>query len=164
MWGRDPECSLLATVPGRLLPRRALCRAVRAEYTTIAGPGPEHRVARRALVEVQARVGGHLFGPPVPAERTGEGRLENTGNSDQPVHHHHLDIVADLDRALLMPEHDEAVRFRHRAQDPRALRAGEAHAPFAAFQFQYPALVFGAARFLAHRRLRFRAQERQIDV
>src|SRR6266566_4385525 len=101
--GCDPECSSFLTVPGRLLPRRAFRRGVRAEYTTIAGPGPEHGVARGALVEVQAGVGGHRFGPPVPAERTGDGRLENHRDSDQSVHHHHLDVVARLDRALLVP-------------------------------------------------------------
>src|SRR5258707_10325422 len=39
--------------------------------------------------------------------------------------HHHLDVVAGLDRALLVPEHHEAIRLRHRAQDSGTLRAGE---------------------------------------
>src|SRR5882672_11973656 len=133
----------------RLLPRRAFRRGIRAEYTTISGQGPEHLAARGALVEVQAGVGWHRLAPMVPAERTGDGRLEDhrfgpqNGPLDQSIHHHHLDVVPRLDRALLLREHDEAVRLRHRAQYPRALRAGEAHATLAVFQFKDPALVFG---------------------
>src|SRR5256885_7558233 len=71
------KAPLFVTVPGLLLPRRAFRRAVRAEYTTIVGLGPEHRVARGALVEVQARIGGHRLRLPVSAERAGDGRLED---------------------------------------------------------------------------------------
>src|SRR5713101_2854934 len=71
--GRSPECCYSSGCP--LL--RAFCRAVRAEYTAIAILGFEDLATRGALVEVKAGVGGHRSGPPVPAERTGNGRLEN---------------------------------------------------------------------------------------
>src|SRR5258706_7528880 len=115
-----------------LLARRAFRRGIRAEYTTISGHGPEHLAARGALVEVQAGVGGHRLAPTVPAERAGDCRLEDhrfgpqNGPLDQTIHHHHLDVVARLDPALLVREHDEAIRLRQRAPNPRALRSREA--------------------------------------
>src|SRR6185436_18118139 len=55
----------------------------------------------------------------------------------------HADQIALGDRATLVLEHDEAVGFRHRAQDARALLASRAHFPFAAFAEQDSALVLG---------------------
>src|SRR5712691_1482054 len=68
------------------------------------------------------------------------------GDLGQPFERLDLHQLAGRDLAALVLEHDEAVRLRHRAQHARALLAGGAYFPFAAFAEQDAALVFSSSR------------------
>src|SRR5437867_2296911 len=59
------------------LHRRALDRAVRAEYATVAGQRFEHRAADLALVEPLARVRRHAFALDVTAVRARQRRVHD---------------------------------------------------------------------------------------
>jgi hypothetical protein len=61
----------------RLLDRRALDRAIRAEHAAVARPRSKHRVTARAFVEVDARIGWHTFDGRARALRAGQNRLED---------------------------------------------------------------------------------------
>ena len=83
---------------------------------------------------------------------------DGNSGSDDAFQHLHVDDRARRDVALVGRQDDEAVRLRHRAQDARALLAGDAHAPAAlrialedaALEFRAPGrfLEAGDARHL----------------
>jgi hypothetical protein len=58
------------------LHRRTFYAAIRAEHAAVAGQRLQQAVTRRALVEPNARIGGHHFRARVAAFRTGEDRDE----------------------------------------------------------------------------------------
>lgn len=51
---------------------RTLDAAIGTEDAAVAGQGPEQPLAGSAFVEINARVGGHGFGPGVAADRAGD--------------------------------------------------------------------------------------------
>src|SRR5712691_5789320 len=73
------------------------------------------------------------------------------GDLGQALERLDLHQLAGLDLAALVLEHDEAVRLRHRAQHARALLAGSAYFPFAAFAEHDAALVLGSSSNLSQR-------------
>ena len=67
-----------ATLPNRLqLARRALRGTIRAEDTAITRLGLEDLMTSRALVEVDAGIGGHRLELPMAARRASNSRVEN---------------------------------------------------------------------------------------
>src|SRR5687768_754649 len=83
-----------------------------------------------------------------PSRLARAGRARGESGSGKPFEELDLHLLARFYGTALVLEHDEAVRFRHRAQHARALLARGAHAPVIVFAEQNPALVFGAARHL----------------
>jgi hypothetical protein len=78
--GARPEANGSTTVRTRpVLDRRAWHRTERAEHAAVARLRPEHRLASGALVEVDARVGGHSLRGPSPAGGTSQSRFEDDG-------------------------------------------------------------------------------------
>ena len=75
--------STAGTAGPRFLDRRTLHAAVGTEYATMAGLRLEQLAASRALVEIDARVGGHGFRADVAAVRARQVALQEDGSLGQ---------------------------------------------------------------------------------